>query len=156
MRHGRLRFLAGAMIPPLALYGVFVLWPYAQAFYLAFTDFDGVSADVNLVWFDNFGRLWDDPLFRAGLTHTAQRSRPPWVCQGRTGTPSSPPSTAANPGNSRRWRPWSRKRRRIPGRRGSSMGPPNTWPPPPPASGETARSCSPTGCCGTAPRCAKR
>jgi N-acetylglucosamine transport system permease protein len=71
MRHGRLRFLAGAMIPPLALYGLFVLWPYAQAFYLAFTDFDGVSADVNLVWFDNFGRLWDDPLFRAGLTHTA-------------------------------------------------------------------------------------
>jgi N-acetylglucosamine transport system permease protein len=71
MRHGRLRFLAGAMIPPLALYGLFVLWPYTQAFYLAFTDFDGVSADVNLVWFDNFTRLWDDPLFRAGLTHTA-------------------------------------------------------------------------------------
>lgn len=71
MRHGRLRFLAGAMIPPLALYGLFVLWPYAQAFYLAFTDFDGVSADVNLVWFDNFARLWDDRLFRAGLTHTA-------------------------------------------------------------------------------------
>lgn len=70
MRHGRLRFLAGAMIPPLALYGLFVLWPYLQAFYLAFTDFDGVSADVNLVWFDNFTRLWDDPLFRAGLTHT--------------------------------------------------------------------------------------
>jgi N-acetylglucosamine transport system permease protein len=71
MRHGRFRFLAGAMIPPLALYGLFVLWPYAQAFYLAFTDFDGVSADVNLVWFDNFTRLWDDRLFRAGLTHTA-------------------------------------------------------------------------------------
>lgn len=59
------------MIPPLALYGLFVLWPYAQAFYLAFTDFDGVSADVNLVWFDNFTRLWQDRLFRAGLTHTA-------------------------------------------------------------------------------------
>jgi N-acetylglucosamine transport system permease protein len=71
MRHGRLRFLAGALIPPLALYALFVLWPYAQAFYLAFTDFDGVSADVNLVWFDNFTRLWDDRLFRAGLTHTA-------------------------------------------------------------------------------------
>lgn len=71
MRHGRLRFLTGALIPPLALYGLFVLWPYTQAFYLAFTDFDGVSADVNLVWFDNFTRLWDDRLFRAGLTHTA-------------------------------------------------------------------------------------
>jgi N-acetylglucosamine transport system permease protein len=71
MRHGRLRFLAGALIPPLALYGLFVLWPYAQAFYLAFTDFDGLSADVNLVGLANFGRLWDDPLFRAGLAHTA-------------------------------------------------------------------------------------
>jgi N-acetylglucosamine transport system permease protein len=71
VRHGRLRFLTGALIPPLALYALFVLWPYTQAFYLAFTDFDGVSADVNLVWFDNFTRLWDDRLFRAGLTHTA-------------------------------------------------------------------------------------
>jgi N-acetylglucosamine transport system permease protein len=70
MRHGRLRFLAGAMIPPLVLYAVFVVWPYAQAFHLAFTDFDGVSADVNLVGLANFGRLWDDPLFRAGLAHT--------------------------------------------------------------------------------------
>lgn len=70
MRHGRYRFLIGAMLPPLLLYGVFVLSPYAQAFYLAFTDFNGVSAEVDLVGLENFRRLWHDPLFLAALRHT--------------------------------------------------------------------------------------
>ena len=69
MRPGKYRFLAGAMIPPLVLYGVFVVSPYAQAFYLAFTDFNGVSSEVRLVGLDNFGRLLRDPLFLAGLRH---------------------------------------------------------------------------------------
>ncbi len=69
MRHGRYRFLAGAMIPPLLLYAVFVVSPYAQAFYLAFTDFNGVSSDVNIVGLDNFARLWNDPLFLSALRH---------------------------------------------------------------------------------------
>lgn len=69
MRHGRYRFLAGALIPPLLLYAVFVLSPYAQAFYLAFTDFNGVSGEVNLVGLTNFSRLWSDPLFLAALRH---------------------------------------------------------------------------------------
>jgi N-acetylglucosamine transport system permease protein len=69
MRHGRYRFLAGAMIPPLLLYAVFVVSPYAQAFYLAFTDFNGVSSDVHIVGLDNFTRLWSDPLFLSALRH---------------------------------------------------------------------------------------
>ncbi|MBB5869129.1 N-acetylglucosamine transport system permease protein [Allocatelliglobosispora scoriae] len=69
MRHGRYRFLAGAMIPPLLLYGVFVLSPYAQAFYLAFTDWNGLSGQANLVGLENFGKLWSDPLFLAALRH---------------------------------------------------------------------------------------
>ncbi|BCB81690.1 hypothetical protein Pflav_081000 [Phytohabitans flavus] len=69
MRHGRYRFLAGAMLPPLLLYAVFVVSPYAQAFYLAFTDFNGVSSDVNIVGLDNFTRLWSDPLFLSALRH---------------------------------------------------------------------------------------
>jgi N-acetylglucosamine transport system permease protein len=69
VRSGKYRFLAGAMIPPLVLYGVFVISPYAQAFYLAFTDFNGVSSDVNLVGLSNFGRLLSDPLFLEGLRH---------------------------------------------------------------------------------------
>lgn len=69
MRHGRYRFLAGALIVPLALYGVFVLSPYGQAFYLAFTDWNGVSSQPNPIGIGNFTRLWDDPLFLAALRH---------------------------------------------------------------------------------------
>jgi len=66
-RHGTYRFLAGAILPALALYAVFVLSPYAQAFYLSLTDWTGVSGDVGLVGFDNFRRLAGDPLFLAAL-----------------------------------------------------------------------------------------
>jgi len=66
-RHGRHRFLAGAILPALALYAVFVLSPYAQAFYLSLTDWTGVSGDVDFVGLDNFRRLGSDPLFLAAL-----------------------------------------------------------------------------------------
>lgn len=67
VRSGRARFLAGAILPALALYAVFVLSPYAQAFYLALTDWTGVSGEVGFVGLDNFRRLADDPSFRAAL-----------------------------------------------------------------------------------------
>jgi N-acetylglucosamine transport system permease protein len=67
MRHGRYQFLAGAILPALALYGVFVLSPYAQAFYLSLTDWTGVSGQAAFVGPDNFRRLLDDPLFLAAL-----------------------------------------------------------------------------------------
>jgi len=66
-RHGRYRFLAGAILPALALYAVFVLSPYAQAFYLSLTDWTGVSGQVSFVGLDNFTRLVSDPLFLAAL-----------------------------------------------------------------------------------------
>jgi N-acetylglucosamine transport system permease protein len=66
-RHGKHRFLAGAILPALALYAVFVLSPYAQAFYLSLTDWTGVSGQVNFVGLDNFTRLARDPLFLAAL-----------------------------------------------------------------------------------------
>jgi len=71
VRSGRNRFLAGAILPALALYAVFVLSPYAQAFYLALTDWTGVSGEVDFVGLDNFRRLVDDPLFRAALRNNA-------------------------------------------------------------------------------------
>ncbi|WP_112133371.1 carbohydrate ABC transporter permease [Glycomyces dulcitolivorans] len=67
MRHGKYRFLIGALAPPLLLYGVFVVSPYAQAFYLALTDWDGLSAEAGLVGLANFADLWSDPLFLAAL-----------------------------------------------------------------------------------------
>ena len=69
MRHGKYRFLAGALIVPLTLYGVFVLSPYLQAFQLAFTDWNGVDAQPEPIGIGNFTRLWSDPLFLAALRH---------------------------------------------------------------------------------------
>jgi N-acetylglucosamine transport system permease protein len=67
MRHGKYRFLIGALAPPLLLYGVFVVSPYAQAFYLALTDWNGLTAEAGFVGFANFTALWSDPLFLAAL-----------------------------------------------------------------------------------------
>ncbi|GII89816.1 carbohydrate ABC transporter permease [Sinosporangium siamense] len=67
MRHGRRRFVAGFLALPLVMYAVLVLSPYAQAFYLALTDWRGVSARAEFVGLDNFARLLDDPQMWAGL-----------------------------------------------------------------------------------------
>ncbi|WP_100445424.1 carbohydrate ABC transporter permease [Glycomyces xiaoerkulensis] len=67
MRHGKNRFLVGALAAPLLLYGVFVVSPYAQAFYLAFTDWNGLSGQAEAVGLANFTALWSDRLFLAAL-----------------------------------------------------------------------------------------
>jgi N-acetylglucosamine transport system permease protein len=67
MRHGKHRFLVGFMLPGLLLYAVFVLSPYAQAFYLAMTDWRGVSSRQTFTGLSNFVALVHDPVFWAGL-----------------------------------------------------------------------------------------
>lgn len=57
------------MTAPLLLYGVFVLSPYVQAFYLAFTDWNGLTSEANPVGLANFVKLLSDPLFLAALRH---------------------------------------------------------------------------------------
>jgi len=71
MYHGRRRFLAVFTIPPLALYVIFVLSPYAQAFYLSLTDWRGYSSQAKFVGFDNFRKLFDDDAFWAALKNNA-------------------------------------------------------------------------------------
>ena len=63
MRHGRWRFLAGALVPALVLHVVFVLSPYAQAFYLSLTDWTGVAGEAHFVGAGNYARLGGDSLF---------------------------------------------------------------------------------------------
>ncbi|MBL7257980.1 carbohydrate ABC transporter permease [Paractinoplanes lichenicola] len=63
MRHGRWRFLLGALVPALVLHVVFVLSPYAQAFYLSLTDWTGVAGQASFVGVDNYVRLGGDSLF---------------------------------------------------------------------------------------------
>lgn len=60
-------FLAVFLILPLAIFGLFVLWPFAQAVFYALTDWSGFSADYNIIGLDNFTDLWHDQLFRQAV-----------------------------------------------------------------------------------------
>jgi N-acetylglucosamine transport system permease protein len=71
MKHGRWRFLLGALVPALVLHVVFVLSPYAQAFWLALTDWTGVSGEAHFVGTDNFARLGGDGLFLDAVRNNA-------------------------------------------------------------------------------------
>ncbi|MFI7599107.1 carbohydrate ABC transporter permease [Actinoplanes sp. NPDC049681] len=71
MRHGRWRFLAGALIPALALHVVFVLSPYAQAFYLSLTDWTGVAGVAHFIGAANYTRLAEDSLFLDAVRNNA-------------------------------------------------------------------------------------
>lgn len=58
------------LAPAALLYGVFVLLPMAQAFYVALFQWRGVSLNKTFVGFENFGRLLaEDAVFRQALAH---------------------------------------------------------------------------------------
>ena len=63
MQHGRYRFVVGFLVVPLALYGVFVVSPFVQAFYYSLTNWTGVSPEFDFVGLENFRRLADDSVF---------------------------------------------------------------------------------------------
>jgi N-acetylglucosamine transport system permease protein len=63
MRHGQYRFVVGFLVAPLALYAVFVISPFVQAFYYSLTDWTGVSPQFDFVGLQNFRNLTQDSLF---------------------------------------------------------------------------------------------
>ena len=69
MRHGSYRFVASFLAIPLALYAIFVISPFVQAFYYSLTDWTGISPDFKFVGFDNFKTLANDSVFRQALGH---------------------------------------------------------------------------------------
>ncbi|GAB3663764.1 sugar ABC transporter permease [Actinocorallia lasiicapitis] len=68
MRQGKYRFIIGFLALPVALYLTFVIWPYAQTFQIAFTDWDGFSKP-NFIGLDNFKALPDDDVFMGAIKH---------------------------------------------------------------------------------------
>jgi N-acetylglucosamine transport system permease protein len=68
---GRRLFIATFLVPPLLLYGVFVVSPYAQAFQISATDWGGLSPDFDFVGLANFRRLGGDGVFWNALGHNA-------------------------------------------------------------------------------------
>ncbi|MEV0291226.1 MULTISPECIES: sugar ABC transporter permease [unclassified Kribbella] len=69
MRHGSYRFVASFLAIPLALYAIFVISPFVQAFYYSLTDWTGISPEFKFVGLDNFRTLADDAVFRQALGH---------------------------------------------------------------------------------------
>ena len=70
MQHGKYRFIVGFLVAPLALYAIFVIWPFVQSIYYSFTDWTGLSSDFKMVGFDNYSRMLDDDIFWKSLQHS--------------------------------------------------------------------------------------
>ena len=72
MHYHKYRLILPFLLPALALYGLFVLWPYAQAIYVSFTEWRGVSASKPWVGLDNYQRAWEDERLREALSRNGQ------------------------------------------------------------------------------------
>lgn len=72
MHHHKYRVIIPFLAPALLIYGVFVLFPYVNAFYLALTSWSGTSAERPFVGLANFRDLLTDGRFLDALRTNAQ------------------------------------------------------------------------------------
>ncbi|MEU0569848.1 sugar ABC transporter permease [Nonomuraea sp. NPDC005983] len=63
----RYGFIAGFLIVPVALYTVFVISPYVQAFQISLTDWKAYESRPNYIGLENFRRLFEDEAFWRAL-----------------------------------------------------------------------------------------
>ncbi|GAA2302376.1 sugar ABC transporter permease [Nonomuraea roseoviolacea subsp. roseoviolacea] len=70
-RYRRGLFITAFLAAPVTLYLVYVISPYIQAFYIAMTDWRGVTAAPRFVGFENFSRLFSDGIFWQAVRHNA-------------------------------------------------------------------------------------
>jgi N-acetylglucosamine transport system permease protein len=71
VRHGRYPLIVSFLLPPLVLYGVFVLSPYLQAFQISTTNWLGYSAQADPVGMANFRTMLHDGYVWNALTNNA-------------------------------------------------------------------------------------
>ena len=71
MRHGKYPFIIGFLVVPVALYAIFVVWAYIQAFYLSVYEWSGLGPVENFVGLGNFNKLVHDTLFWQSIKHNA-------------------------------------------------------------------------------------
>lgn len=74
---GRSRAAFLFVLPALALYLLFMVWPFIQSIWFAMTDWNGATATKNFVGLANFAELLRDDLFRLAL-----RNNLVWVVVG--------------------------------------------------------------------------
>src|ERR1700753_732959 len=71
MRHGKYPFIIGFLVVPVALYAIFVVWAYIQAFYLSVYEWSGLGPVENFVGLGNFQKMMHDSLCWQSIKHTA-------------------------------------------------------------------------------------
>ena len=69
---GRLSFMAVFLGLPLAIYLIFVIYPFGQALYYATTDWNGFSPAYNFVGLGNFTKLFHDATFLRALFNNVE------------------------------------------------------------------------------------
>jgi N-acetylglucosamine transport system permease protein len=69
MRYRKYPFIVGFLFVPIALYVVFVIWPYIQTFGYSLTDWSGQSQTMHFVGLKNYTTLFGDGIFIKALTH---------------------------------------------------------------------------------------
>jgi N-acetylglucosamine transport system permease protein len=67
MYYQKYRLIIPFLLPALILYGVFVLYPYARAFYISLTSWSGVSSNMPFVGMKNYTNLLTDGRFLDAL-----------------------------------------------------------------------------------------
>jgi N-acetylglucosamine transport system permease protein len=68
----RLGFLAVFLGLPLAVYLVFVIYPFGRALYFSMTDWSGFGLTYNFVGLDNFTKLFHDDTFMRALRNNVE------------------------------------------------------------------------------------
>lgn len=61
---GRYVFIAGFLALPVAIYGIFMISPFAQTTVYSFTDWGARTTEFEYIGFDNYLRLAEDRVFR--------------------------------------------------------------------------------------------
>ncbi|MDT3395525.1 sugar ABC transporter permease [Streptomyces sp. B1866] len=71
MHHGKHRFIAGFLALPVAIYGIFVVSPFVQAFQISLTEWKGVRGTARYIGLDNYDTLLHSDEFWNALKHNA-------------------------------------------------------------------------------------
>ncbi|MEP6630224.1 MAG: sugar ABC transporter permease [Lapillicoccus sp.] len=71
MTFDRVSFMVVFLGVPLVLFLIFVISPFVQALYYAMTDWTGFTPNMNFVGLANYGKLWQDDIFRHAVLNNA-------------------------------------------------------------------------------------
>jgi len=68
----RLSFVAVFLGLPVAIYVIFVIYPFGKALYYSMTDWSGFTPTYNFVGLDNFTKLFHDDIFMRALRNNLE------------------------------------------------------------------------------------